>query len=405
MKVSARVRISGPLSSRLAGFAAELTEQGYTDLSLANQLRLVAHFSRWLERRRIELPQLTTDLVDRYLALRRRTRTQWTSRQALTPLLAHLGLTTLVARGAPKRSGVMERYCAYLVDERGLTASVRTRYEATAGEFLDGRRPATLTRADVLSFVRRHADGPGLAGRLSALRSILRFLHFTGETAIALTSTVPAMAHWRQASLPKSLDPAQVGAVLASCDRRTTVGRRGYAVLLLMLRLGLRACEVAAITLDDLDWTNGELVVHGKGATISRMPVPIDVGEALVAYLRRRRRPAPTRILFLRCVAPCGPVGTGAIVAIGGQALRRAGISSGGGHRLRHTAATLMLRRGASLTEIAQVLRHRHVDTTAIYAKVDRDALRSLAQPWPTGDALDRASLRALAQPWPGGAP
>jgi site-specific recombinase XerD len=360
----------------------------------------VAHFSRWLERRQIEPRQLTAELVDRYLALRRRTRTAWRSRRSLVPLLKHLDLAHVIERAEPMRNGALGRYRVHLADERALSASVRSHYEATAEAFLDGRQPAKLTGADVLDFVQRTARRPGLAGRLSAIRSILRFLHVTGETASDLAVVVPSAPCWRLTSLPKALDPAQVRAVLASCDRRTPIGRRDYAVVLLMLRLGLRAGEVAALTLDDVDWVAGEIVVHGKG-TVGRLPLPVDVGRALVAYLRRRRGYAPTRCLFLRHRAPCRAATSGMVIAIAGKALRRAGVASGGGHRLRHTAATLMLRRGASLTEIAQVLRHRHIDTTAIYAKVDRDALRSLAQPWPHETVVD---LRTLAQPWPGGA-
>jgi site-specific recombinase XerD len=403
MKVSARVRVSGPLSSCIAGFATKLQAQGYTDLSLANQLRLAAHFSRWLARRCIAPRELTPELLDRYLALRRRTRTAWTSHAALAPLLDHLGLSDAVRHAERERSDLLERYRTYLIDERALSAGIRASYEATADAFLDGQQPAKLTRADVLRFVRRLADRPGLPGKLSALRSFLRYLHVSGDAALDLASTVPSAAYHRQASLPKALDSSQVRAVLASFDRRTTVGRRDYAVVVLMLRMGLRACEVAALTLDDIDWAGGELVVHGKGGSVDRLPLPDDVGNALVAHLRQRRT-QPSRALFLRCRAPRSAAKTTTIVGIAHQALRRAGVPTGGGHRLRHTVATSMLRRGASLSDIAQVLRHRHVDTTAIYAKVDRDALRTLAQSWPISPALDRASLRALAQPWPGGA-
>lgn len=403
MKVSARVRVSGPLSGFAAGFAAKLTEQGYTDFSLANQLRLVAHFSRWLERHHVEVQRLTGEQVDRYVAYRRRTRTAFPSRRALAPLLEHIGLADVVRPVEPRRSDLLERYRRHLVDERGLSESVIAGYEAVAAEFLDGRSPATLTRGDVLTFVQRRAGRPDLAGRLISLRSILRFLHVSGETVSALASTVPSMAGWRQASLPKALAPAEVRAALASCDRRTTTGRRDYAAVLLMVRLGLRAGEVAALALDDLDWANGEVVVRGKGGTISRLPLPVDVGAALVAYLRCRR-PVPTRAVFLRSRAAYQAAAASTIIALAGRALRRAGVATGGGHRFRHTAATEMLRHGASLTEIAQVLRHRHVNTTAIYAKVDRDSLRGVAQPWPIGDTLGRDRLRMLAQPWPGGA-
>jgi integrase/recombinase XerD len=398
MKVSARVRVSGPLSSMAAGFASELATQGYTDLSLAVQLRFVAHFSRWLDERGIELSQLTPDLVDEYVALRRRTHTAPTSRHGMMPLLNHLGLTRAVSHPVPAPSDLVVRYRAHLVDERALSAPVRARYEAVAEEFLDGRAAATLRRADVLAYASRLAGGPDLAGRLSGLRSILRFLHVTGEITSDLAATVPAMARWRQASLPQALEAEQVRAVLSSCDRRTVIGRRNYAVLLLMVRLGLRACEVASLTLDDIDWSGGELIVRGKGS-VGRLPLPADIGEALVAWLHRRRR-APTRSLFLTSHAPIRAVSVGRIIGIAAEALRKAGVANGGGHRLRHTAATTMLRRGASLTEIAQVLRHRDINTTAIYAKVDRDALRALAQPWPATTAPE---LHSLMQSFPGG--
>jgi site-specific recombinase XerD len=209
------------------------------------------------------------------------------------------------------------------------------------------------------------------------------------------------MPTWKQTSLPSALEPAQSRAVLASCDRRTVGGRRDHLVVLLMLRLGLRACEVAALTLDDIHWVEGEIEVRGKGAT-GRLPLPTDVGKAIVGYLRWSRPATTLRALFLTSHAPIRAISSPSIVAVAGVVLRRAGVE-GGGHRLRHTAATSMLRRGASLTEIAQVLRHRHLDTTAIYAKVDRDKLRDLAQRWPVMDSADKPS-RSMARKWPGGA-
>jgi site-specific recombinase XerD len=403
MEVSACVRVSGPLSRFRAGFSAKLAAQGYTDLSLANQLRVTAHFSRWLEERHLEVGDLTSELVDRYLAFRRRTRTCWTSRRALAPLLEHLGVTAAVASAQPRRSGLLERYRVHLVHERALSTTVRAHYEAIAQALFAHREPARLTSTEVMKFVRRLAHRPGFAGHLSALRAVLRFLHVSGELSGPLVSVVPSTCGWRAASLPRALEPAEVGRVLASPDRRTDIGRRDYAVLLLMLRLGLRACEVAALTLDAVDWMAGEIVVHGKGGVASRLPLPTDVGRALVSWARRRRQEVPTRAMFLRSRAPYGAASAAAISGIATQALRRGGVPTGGGHRLRHTAATLMLHRGASLTEIAQVLRHRHIDTTAIYAKVDRDALRGVVQAWPTDCAIDGASLRTIAQPWPGG--
>jgi integrase/recombinase XerD len=398
MQESERVRVSGPLAKYTAGFAAKLTAEGYTDLSLRNQLGVVAHFSRWLEAKRIEVPELTRQVVDRYLRVRRRTRTCWRSIHGLTPLLKFLGHADIVEADRPRDSDVVAKYRAALVD-RGLSSTAQHAYLKTARAFLAERTPAKLTPADVTSFVRQ--TRPCHAGLLSSLRAVLRFLFLAGETSQQLVFAVPSMPTWKQTSLPKALEPAQSRAVLASCDRRTARGRRDHLVVLLMLRLGLRACEVAALTLDDLHWVEGEIEVRGKG-TISRLPLPPDVGEAIVGYLRWSRPTTTLRALFLTNRAPTGAISSHSIVALTGTVLRRAGVV-GGGHRLRHTAATSMLRRGASLTEIAQVLRHRHLGTTAIYAKVDRDKLRDLAQPWPVTSSGGKPS-RSIARKWPGGA-
>jgi site-specific recombinase XerD len=398
MKDSDRVRVSGPLAKYAAGFAAKLTAEGYTDLSLRNQLHVVAHFSRWLEAKRIAVSELNRQAVDRYLRVRRRTRTCWRSIRGLTPLLKFLGHAAIVEADGPQDSDVIARYRASLV-ERGLSSTVQHGYLKVARSFLDGRTPGKLIPADVTRFVRqaRSCD----AGLLSSLRAVLRFLFLAGETSQQLVFAVPSMPTWKQASLPRALEPAQTRAVLSSCDRRTVEGRRDYLVVLLMLRLGLRACEVAALSLDDIQWVEGEIEIRGKGTT-GRLPLPTDVGDALVAYLRRSRPVTALRSLFLTSRAPVHAMSSPSIVAVAGNVLRRAGVD-GGGHRLRHTAATSMLRRGASLTEIAQVLRHRHLGTTAIYAKVDRDRLRDLAQRWPATSSASKPS-RSIARQWPGGA-
>jgi integrase/recombinase XerD len=218
------------------------------------------------------------------------------------------------------------------------------------------------------------------------LRSLLRYLHVAGLIELPLEWAVPGVADLRDRSLPRGLEPAVVKKLLASCDRRRTVGRRDYAILLLLARLGLRAGEVAAVTLDDVDWRRGELLIHGKGGRDDVLPLPCDVGEALVSYLRRRPA-SESRTLFLKVLAPAGPMSGSAIRGVVHDACVRAGIPPVGPHRLRHTAATGMLRAGASLAEIGQVLRHRERKTTAIYAKVDRKALRALARPWPGGES------------------
>jgi integrase/recombinase XerD len=219
---------------------------------------------------------------------------------------------------------------------------------------------------------------------VTALRSLLGFMHLEGLIAEPLVGAVPSSASWRLSGLPRALEPGQVGALLTCCDRGTVVGRRDLAVLTMLVRLGLRAGEVAALNLEDIDWRAGELVVVGKGRRSERLPLPVDVGEAISGYLRDGRpSSALDRALFVRVKAPHQRLTTGGITQVVVSAARRAGLGQIHAHRLRHTAATSMLRAGAPLREIGQVLRHREQLSTAIYAKVDRAALRSLAQPWP----------------------
>jgi site-specific recombinase XerD len=399
--------MTGPLTPHAEGFAAELAAHGYTDLSAANQLRLMADMSRWLDVHAVPLGSVDRDVVDRFLAKRRRTHTAFTSERAMTPLVRYLEAARVI-RPFERPPGLLSSallrdYQRYLVEERAVLPARQTLCLGVAERFLDGKRVRSLTTAHVTRFIAGRAGRPGLTGELSALRSLLRFLFVSSKTTCNLVYAVPRAPRWRLASLPKALEPRELDAVLATCDRRTAAGRRNYAVLLLLGRLGMRAGEVAALQLDDLDWKAGELTVRGKGRVLSRLPMPVDVGEALVAYLRRVVRSQSTRSVFVSIRAPYGAVRSGAIVGVATTALRAAGVERGGAHRLRHTAATQLLRHGASLTEIAQVLRHRHVNTTAIYAKVDRDSLRSIARSWPVEDLVGDV-LRSLVQPWPGGA-
>lgn len=217
-----------------------------------------------------------------------------------------------------------------------------------------------------------------------ALRSLLRWLHLTGQVPSSLASAVPSVAGWRLSSLPKGLEPEQLRRLLAACDRRTRTGRRDYAVTLLLARLGLRAGEVARLGLDDIDWRHGEITILGKGNWGERLPLPADVGAAIAAYLRRGRpATAEGRSVFVRVHAPHRPLTSTGVSEVVHDAAQRAGLGKIHAHRLRHTAATAMLRAGSTLPEVGQVLRHRSMLSTAIYAKVDRDALAVLARPWP----------------------
>jgi site-specific recombinase XerD len=243
-----------------------------------------------------------------------------------------------------------------------------------------------LGAADVSRFMTRQCrrlSPRGLERLATSLRSFFGFAVREGLITVPLGNAVPSAARWSGAGLPRGLAPAQVKALLASCDRATATGRRNYAILVLLVRLGLRAAEVAALRLDDIDWRAGEMVIRGKGHTEERLPLPSDVGKAIAAYLRHGRPQRPEREVFLRACAPLRGLAPEGVSEVVRAASERAGLGSFGAHRLRHTAGTQMLRGGASLIEVAQVLRHRRVVTTAIYAKVDYRALRSLALPWP----------------------
>jgi site-specific recombinase XerD len=224
------------------------------------------------------------------------------------------------------------------------------------------------------------------ANLASALRSFLRFLHLEGMVGAPVAQAVPAVANRKGQGLPRALPPATVARLLASCDRRTRLGRRDYAMLMLLARLGLRAGEVASLSLDDIGWRSGELTVHGKGGRDDRLPLPADVGAALAAWLRIRPK-AQTRAVFLRANAPIGAISPRGVAWAVYNACDRSGVPRAGAHRLRHSLATQMLGAGASLAEVGQVLRHARVATTAIYAKVDHRALDALVLPWPGDEA------------------
>jgi len=395
-----RVRVSGPLEVFAAGFAVELARLGYRRTPVTFQLQLMAHASRWLDREGLGADELTSEVVERFLAERRAASyTNYVTARAMAPLLGYLrGLGVAPAASPRVAVGAVEvllgDYREYLAVERALTAGTIEGYVAAVRAFLDGRLRdgdvlalAELSAADVVAFVVARCPGQSRGAAkmtVSALRSLLGFLHLRGLIAGPLGEAVPSTASWRLSGLPRALEPEQLDALLGCCDRATPTGRRDFAVLVMLARLGLRAGEVAALRLDDVDWRAGELVIVGKGRRAERLPLPSDVGEAIVAYLRDGRpATALDRSLIVRVRAPHRGLTTGGITQIVFAAAGRAGLGPIHAHRLRHTAATQMLRAGASLDQIGQVLRHRQALTTAIYAKVDRDALRQLARPWP----------------------
>ena len=283
----------------------------------------------------------------------------------------------------------------YLLHERGLAAATIGNYLWVFALFLTTHfnkemvDPQQLRPSDVIRFVQRIAQSqPPSSAKftITGLRAFLRFLYVQGRTATNLTSSVPTIPHWKVTVIPKTLKVHEIESLLRSCDQTTMVGKRDYAVLCLLARLGLRAGEVVAMILDDIDWRAGELTVRGKGRTRERLPLLVEVGQALAAYLREARPSCDSRHLFVTTRAPfhelAGPTTVGSIIR---RALQRAGLNppQRGAHLLRHSLATTLLQRGASLQEIGDVLRHRHPATTQIYAKVDIAALQTLVQPWP----------------------
>ena len=394
--------VSGPLAPYAEAYERWLLARGFRPRAVPRRVWQFDHFSRWLQRGRLTADRLSPERVEQFVAARRAAgyRTWVSSLSMRLPLafLREIGVAPASMPLAP--AGEVERllsaYRQYLVRERGLAESTIYQYERFARLFLEEREHAgeleleleleRLSEADVSGFLARECPKRSVSGArhlVAGLRPLLRYLHVTGLIGLALRWAVPGVADLRNRTLPRGLEPAIVAKLLRSCDRRRTVGRRDYAVLLLMVRLGLRAGEVAALRLDDLDWRSGEALIHGKGGREDRLPVPVDVGRALVSYLRRRGRVEGSRALFLKVLAPAGPLGASGVKAVVSEACQRAGIPRVGAHRLRHTAASAMLREGTSLPEIAQVLRHNELKTTAIYARVDRQALRPLALPWP----------------------
>ena len=397
LQPSERLR-DNPLGLHLQTLATSFMEDGYADVTVQLKLGLLADFGRWFGRTRLAVTHVDERLVDAFIKHRQQVRRG--ERKTLDQFLDHLRKCAVIPDREPvgevsPLADILSRYEEYLRSERGLVTITILHYQSFVRAFLVERfreGPFLLREvkpSDISNFVLRHAHAMAVKRAqlmTSAFRSFFRYLFQKGELQADLAASVPTVANWQLSTVPKYLAPKEVERVLRACNRRTATGRRDYAILLLLARLGLRAGEVVALQLDDLNWRAGEIMVRGKGLFHDRMPLPPDVGKALASYLRRDRPPCRTRRLFVCMKAPRrGFANPSTLTTVVRRALDRADLhpTFKGAHLLRHSLATSMLRSGATMGEIGEVLRHRIPNTTEIYAKVDFDGLRSLAHPWP----------------------
>ena len=390
-----------PLLVQVLPFADSLMESGYAATTIQSKLGLLIDLGEWLRRRGLAVKDLDERRIETFITdSRRNGLLRRGDRTTLRQLLDHLREHHVVQRVTPTcdvspLSAILDRYEKHLRSERGLTTATIINYLPFARKFLSdrfGEGPFLLKVVrprDISGFILRHARTMSCRRAqlmTTVFRSFFRFLFQRGELQVDLAPSIPTVADWRLSTLPRYITAEEVIRVLGSCDRHTATGRRDYALLLLLARLGLRAGEIVAMQLEDIDWRSGEILVRGKGLLYDRMPLPVDVGQALAVYLRHDRLSSKTRRVFVCSKAPQrGFSGPSTVSTIVRRALDRAGLHPGfkGAHLLRHSLATSMIRSGASMSEIGEILRHRSPSTTEIYAKLDFEGLRSLAQPWP----------------------
>jgi site-specific recombinase XerD len=393
----------GPLVPYLDSFARFLDEQGFNRCFLGLQIRVAANFSQWLQAEAVTAVEVTDEHAQRFLKSFAGQRSvqcgEVATLRRLVGLLGQLGVTRVLPEHielTPIQQGV-GAFATYLRQERALSDKTLIQYCPFVERFLSGRfgqgpvEYSALRAADVIEFVKQQAAhlSPARSKALTtALRSFFRYLRYCGAVQLDLAAAVPTVPNWSMTGIPRAIAPDHLQAILAHCPRDTPVGRRDYAILMLLAHLGLRAGEIVSLSLDSIDWETGSIAVVGKGNQAATLPMPAEVGEAIADYLCHGRPVCHSRALFLRVCAPIRALGAAQSVStIVGAAIKRAGIEPPhrGAHQFRHALATDMLRHGATLTEIGSVLRHRHAKTTSLYAKVDFAALRPLSLPWPGG--------------------
>jgi site-specific recombinase XerD len=373
----------------IESYRQELLGQGYTPLTVRGVLQHVGALGRWMEAHDIEPADLNVEVLDRFVAFRHSCRSFVRTTRSLGSLLAHLrDLGVVGPEPCPIVDPLIEAYRAWMFEDRGLASLTVLRYETLAVRFvatLGGRPLGSLNGSDVNRFLLAEASRVSVGsakGRVAEMRSLLRFLFLAGRLDRDLAASVPPVAGWHDQGVPRGAKGPDVERLLAACDPASLTGCRDRAMLTLVARLGLRSAEVARLGLDDIDWRAGEFIVRGKARRSDRLPLPVEVGETLTAWLQRRPATASRRV-FVTTRAPIVEIRPSLVSESLRRVCLRCGVEVIGAHRLRHGLAAAMLARGASLIEVGQVLRHRDVATTAIYAKVDLDTLRRLTQPWP----------------------
>jgi site-specific recombinase XerD len=402
-KVLSQHLYTGPLVPHLDAFAAVLSGQGYSRLTIKVKIRVISKFSHWLQKRHLLIEGINKSCINKFIRYRiksnlLRSGDELALKQFITFLCEEGILSAFVPEiKVSEIQRIENSFAQYLQHERGLSQSTIDNYLPTIRRFLTERFHKKkiifekLCARDISKFVLRYAHtmSQGRAKTMvNALRSFFRFLHQYGVIALDLVAAVPTVARWQFSEIPKFLQPEEIKQILKSCDRSSRTGKRNYAILLLMSRLGLRAGEIVHMELDDILWETGELFVKGKSSREEKLPLPHDVGQAIAAYLRDVRPHCSSRRLFIRMVAPLrGFANSVNVCTIVRASLARAGINTDfkGAHLFRHTLATNMLQGGAKIAEIGEILRHQNPNATEIYTKVDFASLRTIAQPWPGG--------------------
>ncbi len=386
-------RKPGRMGPFIAGLQARWSELGYSDLAIRNMLKDVGAVGRWMQQHGVQPDDLSPASLGAFrqhrIAAGARKIPSVKSFEPMLGFLREQGVVVEASMNDSPLQRLLADYRGWLIDERGLAQMTVIRYENLARRFLTLYpldAGVAVTGAEVVAFLLQESQRVSVGsakGRVAELRSLLRFLFVRGLTPRLLTTAVPPVAGWRDTGIPKALPAGHVQQLLDHCDRSDPVQVRDYAILMMVARLGLRSIEVARMQLDDIDWRTGRIILHGKASRKDGMPLPEEVGAALADYLTDVRPRTQLRAVFVSCKAPRRAIRPDLVSDVTRRACDRAGLPRVGAHRLRHTLATEMLQRGVKLADIGQVLRHRDLATTALYAKVDLATLRTIALPWP----------------------